>query len=175
MVTSLQQRLALAVLVGVLLIPSLAGNLRGLTHLLTCEEGVAEAFAIAGLDGGDPLLTSSTELSNPALDDEPTPDAGAQLATTSPDGLLCGALRVQLSAEAVADDLVLLTVDVTNDSDLPWSGTLDLAADGDAVTVGSGLSATVGRVEPGESATTALELRVPPGQTDLAGTLLLGP
>jgi|GEM_PF-984689 len=167
MVTSLQQRVALFALVGVLLIPLLATNLRGLTHLLTCSEGVEQPFAITGLGDDEPSITSSTTL-------ERGDDAGSAPAGAA-DDLLCDALRVQLSATGDGADRVLLEVAVSNDSDLPWRGTLDLAAQGDSVRIDSGLTARIGEVAPGETARTTLSLRVPPGQTDLSGTLLLGP
>ena len=181
MVSSLQQRFALVALVGVLLIPLLASNLRGLTHLLTCSEAVAQPFAITGLADGTPSITSSTTLERDDGTDaggdggqgdgqDPGPDSGR-------DGgeLLCDALVVELSASDDGPDRVLLRVAVTNDSQLPWRGTLDLTADGEQVQVDSGLSAPLGRVEPGATEEATLVLRVPPGQTELAGTLLLGP
>ena len=176
MVSSLQQRVALVALVGVLLIPLLASNLRGLTHLLTCSEAVAQPFAITGLDDGAPSITASTTLER---DDDGTADGGT--AGDEGDGgqdggeLLCDALVVELSASDDGPDRVLLRVAVTNESQLPWRGTPDLTADGEQVQVDSGLSAPLGRVEPGTTEEATLVLRVPPGQTELAGTLLLGP
>jgi hypothetical protein len=178
MVISLQQRLAIVAIIGVLLIPLLATNLRGLTHLLTCTEDVQQTFAIAGLDGGDPLLTSSTSLErgdDGAVDDGTAADPELPLVVAGPTGLLCDALDVEVSAASRGEDVVLLTVEVVNDTELPWSGTLGLTADGDAVTVRSGLNAEFGRVDPGQSATRTLELLIPPGQTEIQGTLLLGP
>lgn len=182
MVTSLQQRVALVALVGVLLIPLLASNLRGLTHLLTCSEAVAQPFAITGLDDGAPSITSSTTLERgdgtDADDDGGGQGDGQDSGQDSgQDGgeLLCDALVVELSASDDGPDRVLLRVAVTNESQLPWRGTLDLAADGEQVQVDSGLSAPLGRVEPGTTEQATLVLRVPPGQTELAGTLLLGP
>lgn len=174
MVDSLQQRFALVALVGVLLIPLLATNMRGLTHLLTCSEGVAQSFAISEIASGEPAVTSSTSLERGG-EDEVSVGGDPSVALGSFDGLLCDALRVEVSARTDGPDTVLLTVRVTNDTSVPWSGTLGLAADGDAVSIGSGLNAELGRVEPGEEAQDTLELRVPPGQTELEGTLLLGP
>ena len=174
MVTSLQQRVALVALVGVLLIPLLASNLRGLTHLLTCSEAVAQPFAITGLDDGAPSNTSSTTLERGDGTDADD-DGGGQDSGQDGGELLCDALVVELSASDDGPDRVLLRVAVTNESQLPWRGTLDLAADGEQVQVDSGLSAPLGRVEPGTTEQATLVLRVPPGQTELAGTLLLGP
>lgn len=167
MVTSLQQRVALVALVGVLLIPLLASNLRGLTHLLTCSEGVAQPFAITGLADDEPSITSSTTLERDEGDEGDASPTGGEL--------LCDALRVQLSATSDGSDRVLLQVSVTNGSELPWRGTLDLTAAGDSVQVDSGLTAPIGRVEPGATERASLSLRVPAGQTELSGTLLLGP
>jgi len=68
---------------------------------------------------------------------------------------------------------VRLTVTIHNDSQLPWRGSVGLAAEGESNS--ADLTATLGEVAPGSSESTSLELRVLPGQTEIAGTLLLGP
>lgn len=169
MTASLQQRLALVALVGILLVPVLATNMRGLTHLLTCSEDVTQQFAVQGLGDQDAMLTSST-----VVERDGAVGANDLEVVQASGGQLCDALRVDVSARATAADRVELTVALTNDSELPWSGTVGLAAAGTEVG-GGRMNASVGRVEPGERASTTLRLRVPAGQTEIGGTLLLGP
>ena len=164
MVTVLKHRLALAVLVGVLVIPVLSVNNGGLSHLLFCEAVVAQPFAVGSTDDGT-QVTSSTSLSR----DEPdTPFEGRDRVTD-----VCQGVRVDVSAEPISDDRVRLTVTIVNESDLTWRGSVGLAAAGE--TNEADLTAALGEVAAGESESTSVELRVLPGQTDIEGTLLLGP
>lgn len=164
MVTVLKHRLALAVLVGVLVIPVLSVNNGGLSHLLFCEAVVAQPFAVGSTEDGT-QVTSSQSLSR----DEPeTVFQGRDRITE-----VCEGVRAQVSAEPITDERVRLTVTIVNESEQTWRGSVGLAAAGD--TNEADLTAALGEVAPGESESASLELRVLPGQTDIEGTLLLGP
>lgn len=166
MVTVLKHRIALAVLVGVLVIPVLTTNNAGLSHLLFCEAAVAQPFAVgSGQDDTGPEVTSSTQVSR----DDPTTSFTGKEAVTA----VCEGVRAEVSAQPISDDRLRLTVTIHNDSDLPWRGSVGLAAEGEQGT--ADLTAALGEVAPGDAASTSLELRILPGRTDLAGTLLLGP
>lgn len=166
MVTVLKHRLALAVLVGVLVIPVLSVNNGGLSHLLFCEAPVAQPFAVGSTDeASGPQVTSSTQVSR---DDPGTAFAGEAQVTE-----VCQGVRAEVSAQPLSAERVLVTVTIRNESDLPWRGSVGLAAEGESNS--ADLTATLGEVAPGESESATLELRVLPGQTDLEGTLLLGP
>lgn len=166
MVTLLKHRLALAALVGVLLIPLLTSNTGGLSHLLFCRTAVAQPFAIgsAGTDD-DPEVTSSTSISR----DDPELPAFAGDATVTPE---CDGVRAEVSAEPIDASRVALTVSIINGSEVPWRGSIGLDADG--VPGGANLTAVIGEVPPGETGSTTVEVLVQPDQTEIQGTLLLG-
>lgn len=165
MVTVLKHRIALAVLVGVLVIPVLSTNNGGLSHLLFCEAAVAQPFAVGSGDDSGPEVTSSTQVSR----DQSTSTFTGESSVTD----VCEGVRAEVSAAPVSDDRIRLTVTIRNESDLPWRGSVGLAAEGEQGT--ADLTAALGEVGAGDAASTSLEMRVLPGRTDLAGTLLLGP
>lgn len=166
MVPVLKRRLAMVVLVGVLVIPVVSVNNGGLSHLLFCEANVEQQFAVgSNVDGERPPITSSTRLDF----DAPASDfAGEQRVAD-----VCDGVTAAVSATPLSDDRVLLTVTIINDSELPWQGSVGLSADG--AENEADLTAALGEVGAGEAASTAMELRVLPGQTEISGTLLLGP
>lgn len=167
MVSVLKHRLALAVLVGVLVIPVLSVNNGGLSHLLFCEATVAQPFAIGSTDDpGGAQVTSSTQVSR----DEPdVVFQGSDSEVTE----ICDGVRAEVQASPLSEDRVQLTVTILNDTDLTWRGSVGLAAEGE--TNSADLTATLGEVPPRGSESATMELRVLPGQTDIGGTLLLGP
>lgn len=166
MVSVLKHRLALAVLVGVLVIPVLSVNNAGLAHLLFCEATVAQHFAVGSADDSvAPPVTSSTTLSR---DDPETTFEGDTQVTE-----VCQGVRAAITASPLSEERVQLTVTIINDSELTWRGSVGLAAQGESNS--ADLTATLGEVEPGGSESASMELRVLPGQTEIAGTLLLGP
>ncbi len=161
MVSVLKHRLALAVLVGVLVIPVLSVNCR-----TCCSARQRWRFAVSSPDGSDgAAVTSSTTLSR----DQPTITFEGRGAL----GEACEGVRAQVSAIPISDERVGLTITIINESDLPWRGSVGLAAEGDANN--ADLTAALGQVEPGGSESASLELRILPGQTEIQGTLLLGP
>ncbi|NND83764.1 MAG: hypothetical protein HKN46_01295 [Acidimicrobiia bacterium] len=152
MVPSLRNRFALAVFIGALLIPAVAGNLRGLTHVLVCEEPISQPFFVQILDG------EATVGSSFVLDDEATS--------------ACGGISVDLRS-ALDGDRLDLEVILTNDTDLSWSGTVGLTvatAGVDAV-----IPARTGTVGPATTSSVTLTMNLDDGVTDIDGTLLLGP
>lgn len=171
MVTSLKHRLALAALVGALLIPLVTSNTQGLSHLLFCRAEVAQPFAVApgAVDTGEETaqVTSSTAISR---DDDL---AGSSFEGDAAVTDFCDGVRAEVSAQPLSGDRVLLNVAIVNDSTVPWRGSIALAAQGSAGA--ADLTAAIGEVAPGERGEATLELRVPEGQTDIDGTLLLGP
>lgn len=166
MVSVLKHRLALAVLVGVLVIPVLSVNNGGLSHLLFCEATVAQPFAIGSTDEGTGAqVTSSTQVSR----DEPDVVFEGDAQVTE----VCDGVRAEVRATPLSEDRVQLTVTILNDTDLTWRGSVGLAAEGE--TNSADLTATLGEVPARGSESATMELRVLPGQTEIGGTLLLGP
>ena len=165
MVSVLKRRLALAALVGVLVIPVLSVNNQGLPHLLLCEGTVEERFAIGSTEDGEPpSMTSSTSLDadDPAIDFRGTEEiVGA-----------CAGVRASVSAAPISRDEVQLSVTIINDSTLPWQGSVGLTASGENE---ADLTAVLGEVPAGGQETATITVRVLEGQTEITGTLLLGP
>lgn len=170
MVSNLKYRLALAVLVGVLVIPIISVNNGGLSHLLFCEATVAQSFALGSsqeelAEGESAPLTSSTQLSR----DEPSTSFEGREELTD----VCEGVSAAVSAQPLEEDRVALTVTIINDSQLPWRGSVGLQAAGQSND--ADLTTALGEVEAGSSRSTTMELRILPGQTEISGTLLLGP
>lgn len=167
MVTVLKHRIALAVLVGVLVIPVLTSNLGGIGQLLACTAVIEQPFALAGQSEESPQVTSSRQVTR---EDETIVEfEGADGDAVA----LCEGVTASLSAVPIDDQRVRLDITIVNDSDAPWRGTMGV----DAVSseIDANVTRPIGDVPPGGSGTGSLELRVPEGQTDIAGTVLLGP
>ena len=164
MVRSLRQRIALAVLVGVLVIPVLMANLGGIGQLLVCEAQVEQPFAVGAVEEG-PQVTSSRTLSREQAD---LAFEGVDRAAE-----LCGGVTAEIGAELVDTDTVRLIVTIVNGSELPWRGSIGLAADSAEIDVD--LTTSLGDVPAGESRSDALLVRVREEQTDISGRVLLGP
>ena len=165
MVSVLRRRLALAALVGVLVIPVLSVNNQGLSHLLFCEGAVEERFTIGSAEDDEPPpVTSSTSLDadGPAVDFRGTDEVVAA----------CAGVRASVSAIPISDDEVRLTVTIINDSTVPWQGSVGLTAAGEDE---ADLTAVLGEVPAGGEESATVTLRVLEGQTEITGTLLLGP
>ncbi len=153
MVPSLHNRLALIVLLGAMLVPALSGNLRGLTHLLVCEEAVERPFLVEILPDGQAVVGSAQTIE---FDDT----------------RVCAGLLVDIRAQVTGDQLDLDVI-LSNDTAAAWTGTVGLTVATPNVDVV--VPATAGTVQPGEASTVRLTLRLAEGVTDIDGTLLLGP
>lgn len=151
-----RNQLAIAALLGIFLIPLGMSSLRGLTHVLTCEEEVATSFTV-NLDGEVPVVLSATRL---AVDQ----------AT-----LLCRALDIDVAAAALDDRQVELTFVVTNDTEIRWNGTVALDLSDAGLTESISLPITIGSVEAGSTSTETVSVRIREGTYEFSGTLLVGP
>ena len=151
MPTTLRARVALFLLIGAFLIPVVLTTLRGLTHVLTCEETVREPFAFQIVRGADPIQISTGVIRR----GEPQ--------------TLCGGLLVQLSATSRGEQRIALDVPITNRSPHPWNGTVLLQLGETSLPV------DIGSVEPGGTETDTLILDLDPGMHELSGSLLIGP
>lgn len=152
----LRNRLALAALMAVFLIPMVTSSLRGLTHVLTCREEVAQPFTVL-FEDGEALVLSSTVITNDQTDDT-----------------LCGGLDVDVQARALEDQRAALTLVVANESEHPWHGTVN-------VSLGRGMMGerlipiSIGRVAAGSTETETVEFSLGDGQHEFSGSLLIGP
>lgn len=153
MPSGLRPRLALIVLLGVFLIPIVVGSMRGLTHVLTCQEQVRTPFTIGLEEDEGPQLGSSLVLER---GDEEEPG-------------LCGGLTLDVQARPLDDDRVELTLPITNGTDSPWRGTVNLEVEEVTVPIG------IDEIPPGETRTDTVTLRLDRGTHEVGGSLLIGP
>jgi hypothetical protein len=157
MPSALRAQVALVALLGVLLIPIGTSSLRGLTHILTCQEAATTPFTIDVPEDGPPSITSSSTL-------ERNPDGSI------PTNELCGGLTLDLLIGTRTDDRAEITVSITNHSEYGWRGSVQLHLDDVEVPV------DIGAIDAGDTASDAVELRLEPGETyTVAGDLLIGP
>lgn len=150
-----RHRLPLVVLAVLFLIPIGTSSLRGLTHILTCEDEVGTYLSIAPpLEPGEaPTLLSSQVIE---ADDDP---------------LICEALEVDLAVGDFDEDTgaVELLVVVANRSDVDWRGTIQLDIGDTAIPL------TVGRIPAGATVDDATWIRSRDDQVAIDGALLIGP
>lgn len=144
-------------MMAVFLIPMFTSSLRGLTHVLTCQEEVAQPFTVV-FEDGEALVLSSVVVTS----DDPDPG-------------LCGGLIVDVQARALDNTRAALTLIVTNATDTPWRGTVNVAL-GDTGLLGARLvPISIGKVGPGETDSETLEFRLGEGYHEFSGSLLIGP
>lgn len=151
---SLQARLAAVILLGIFFVPFATSDLRGLTHVLSCEDSVTATLYVG--DGGD---------------DGTTVLGSADSVTREEVGLgLCGGLLVDLQLTSAVDDRATVRVAITNATETDWQGTVALSVDGTAVPV------AIGAIDAEETGVDDIELRVRSGRDyEITGTLLIGP
>lgn len=151
---SLKAFVAVIAFLGIFLIPLFTSSLRGLTHVLTCQEEVATPFTLIVPADGPPQVLSSVTL-----------ERGEETS-------LCGGLTLDIQARGASDGTVEMTVIINNGTDATWQGSASLALEGErAVT----FPIAVGELGPGESAEDTVTISLPEGNHELGGSLLIGP
>ncbi|MGE3620905.1 MAG: hypothetical protein AB7L84_10635 [Acidimicrobiia bacterium] len=157
MPSALRAQVALVGLFAVLLIPIGTSSLRGLTHVLSCQERSQAPFALQVDEDGRAVISSSQVIERPGR--------GA-----APPGELCGGLRLDLAVGAQGDGHADIDITIHNGTDYGWHGSVELSVDGTDIPVG------IGRIDPHGSAQDTVELRLRDGRRyELAGSLLVGP
>ncbi len=152
--TSLRARIAMATLLGILLIPFTTSSLRGLTHVLTCRDQVTATLSVDTTEAGETILLGA---------DSTTRDEAV-------DPTLCDGLRVSLSLASAEEDHADVLVRITNETDQDWRGTIELRLGGTSIPV------AIGRIDAGSTASDTVGLRVHGGRNyEISGTLLIGP
>ncbi len=156
MPSALRAQVALIALLGVLLIPIGTSSLRGLTHVLTCQESAVAPFSIEVPEDGLPFITSSSSF-------ERNPDGSV------PDSSVCGGLTLDLQIGAAEEDRADVTVAITNGSEYGWRGSVQLELDDIDIPI------DIGEIGSGETATDEFQLRLDEGSTySIEGDLLIG-
>jgi hypothetical protein len=143
-------------MLGAFLIPIGTSSLRGLTHVLACERAAKTPFTVVLEEGEIPIILSSSGLITPEGEEEDQK-------------LLCGALQLDLGVSEAGPESVNVHVPITNLGKFEWRGTVRLKAGKLTLPV------DIGAIKPGVTETETLEVKLPDGETQLNGTLLLGP
>jgi hypothetical protein len=148
----LRAKMALVALFAILLIPIYTPSLRGLTHILTCDEQTDAEFAVQVDEDGEAILSSS------------------QVITREDDRTLCGGLLVDFSVGGGDPGHLDITMTITNTTEDEWHGTVSLEFDGIDIPVG------IGAIDAGDSAEDTVSARIRNGQDyEIQGRLLIGP
>jgi hypothetical protein len=126
-------------------------SLRGLTHILTCEEVVPTPFTLVVPAEGPPEILSSFVLI-----------AGEE------EGL-CGGLEMDMRAGSTAEDDVEMTLLVTNNTHYSWHGTVQLRLQDLQVPV------DISKIDPGETGSDSVNVKLREGSHEIEGSLLIGP
>lgn len=150
--SALRSRLALAVLLGIFLIPIGTSSLRGITHVLTCEEPTEVGFTLVVPEQGEPTILGTA----------PTLERGQEPG-------LCGGLLLNAGARREPTGKLAVRLSLTNQTAHPWQGTVNLKLGGTSLPV------DIGEVAAGETETDEVSLKVGPGSHQLASSLLIGP
>lgn len=121
--------------------------------MLTCEEPTPAPFTMIVPETGPPQVISS------------------QVITRGQDEGLCGGLKVNLRAGASGTETIRMTVEIQNDTNLLWQGTVQLALENRST-----IPVSIGRVPAQESRSDDVEFSLPRGTTqEIQGSLLIGP
>jgi hypothetical protein len=157
MPSALRAQVALIALFGVLLIPIGTSSLRGLTHILTCQEAAAAPFTIQVPEDGPPSIQSSSTI-------ERDPDGSI------PDTSVCGGLTLDVLIGSETEDRANVTLSITNGSEYGWRGSVQMQLDEIDIPI------DIGEIGSGETASDEFELRLDEGSTyEIQGDLLIGP
>ena len=161
----LRDRLALVALFATMLIPVGVSNLRGLTHVITCDEQVETPFALVVEPDEDPTVISATTIERgaegAAAEEEAVPAEGG--------GRLCGGLSVDLSARTLGPERVQMVVPITNHTRFPWQGTVLFEVGSTPIPI------EIGEIPPGETGRDTVTFSLGPGDHEISGSLLIGP
>jgi hypothetical protein len=138
-------------LLGVFLIPITVSSLRGLTHVLTCDADVRTPFTISIPKSGAPSITSSATFTRE--------DQNGQ----------CGGLFLNMKVGAPSPGKLRVTLPITNRSKYDWQGSVELKLGKTAVPI------DIGQIKAGATELANIDVKVDPGDTELNGSLLIGP
>ena len=147
----MRARFALLGLIGCLLIPIATTSLRGLTHVLTCEQESATPFTIDVTPDG-PVST------------------GSSVFTRDDTGELCGGLRLDIQVGSASASKATLRFSITNDTKYGWLGSVTLRLDGTDIPV------DIGAIPSHQTRSDTVEIGLKVNQSyEIGGSLLIGP
>ncbi len=157
MPSALRAQVALIGLFAVLLIPIGTSSLRGLTHILTCQEDSATAFSIDVPVDGPPTISSSAVI-------ERNPDGTVKV------NEMCGGLTLDVLMGSRRNNRADVTLAITNHSDYGWRGSVQVRLDDTLIPI------DIGEIRAGDTASDEFDLRLEAGESySIEGKLLIGP
>jgi hypothetical protein len=157
MPAALRRQVALVGVLAVLLIPIGTSSLRGLTHILTCNEQNDTPFSVEVPAAGPPSILSSQVIERGA-NGEAEPNT------------LCGGLKLQIVMQTRQENRADVLLNITNGTKYGWRGSVTLKLDNTAIPV------DIGEIGAGETASDSVTLRLKHGQSyEIKGRLLIGP
>jgi len=139
------------VLLGAFLIPIGTSSLRGLTHVLTCDDETEVPFTLVVPARGDPVIVSSNVI-----------------VRNEPEGV-CGGLVLDMGVGPGRPGQVELRLPITNKTEFDWQGTVRIKL-GDTV-----VPVNIGEIKAGETGEDTVQVNVSPGEIEVNGSLLIGP
>lgn len=147
----LRSRLAAVAMVGIFLIPVAFSTLRGLTHILACQEPSDTPFTLTFVEQQRPILTTSTKLAR-----------GEERG-------VCGGLLLDLRARSRSSERVDMLIYITNTSSSFWHGSVRLTTGNISIPI------SIGAVAPKATGRDVVGLQLKPGSHEIDGSLLVGP
>jgi hypothetical protein len=154
MPSALRAQVALWGLLACLLIPIGVSNLRGLTHILTCEEQSATDFTIEVDDRGRATLLATS----PSI--EPGDDTNG----------LCGGLLLDIQAGSPEPGRAEMQFTITNNTEFGWHGSVRVDLGSTPIPI------DIGEVRAGESKSDDVAIDLDADSSyDIEGSLLIGP
>jgi hypothetical protein len=147
----LKSRVALIALLGAFLIPIGMSSLRGLTHVLTCEEEAMTPFTLVVPEDGPPSVVTSTRIERGQTQE------------------LCGGLALDLGVNILDTGELEMAVPITNNTDTRWRGTVELLIDETRVPI------DIGEIAAGATESDTVKFRLGEGTHEVSGSLLIGP
>ncbi len=84
-------------------------------------------------------------------------------------GQLCGGLTLETQARALGGRRITLIFPISNQTEHLWRGTVSVEIGKTHVPI------DIGEVPAGETRRGSIDLDVPPGSTEISGSLLIGP
>jgi hypothetical protein len=158
MPSALRAQVALWGMLACLLIPIGVSNLRGLTHILTCEEESATDFSIQVDGEGRATLGGATSFER----DEVRPDASPRE--------LCGGLVLDITLATDTEGHALMTFTITNNTEYGWHGSVRVDLGTTPIPI------DIGEVSSGETESDEVEIDLDADSTyEIEGSLLIGP
>ena len=126
--------------------------MRGLTHVLVCEDRFQQPFTMVVPPNGEPEILSSIRITKDPRSNE-----------------ICGGLTIEPRARSAPDGRIAFTLPVKNNTDFLWRGTMSVELGGTLIPI------DVGEVGPGQTRSDTVRFELEEGEHEVDGSLSIGP